>query len=484
MGAVSSSVVERPRAARPAWAAPSARFYRAYGKRAFDLVAAGTGLLLLSPLWGLCALLVKLSSPGPVFFRQRRVGRNGALFGLFKFRTMRVEGVEASCYLTRGDDPRITSVGRWLRRLKLDELPQLLNVVRGEMSLVGPRARVPELVAAYPVDPEVAGLAPGVTGLSTLCYRNQEELLAAGACLDREPWYREKTALEKQYARTLSFALDVKLIFLTLAILYLPGPERFGTKEVLAQRAASYPAIATVLLDTLLAFAALAGSYWLRFEGQLSDFHLLQMYLLLLLLPFLRVSVSRLLGVYQRLWRYTTTADILFLFFVHSLLTAALLAVRLSAPGPGSWLRFFSLPLSVLALEYLLTSFLTASARLARHLLYRARRGYDPPSSDRIQRVVLAGAGSLGVAIAGELRSLRHVDLLGFVDDDPRKRAGRFQGLPVLGRVADLGQIVERYQPTHVLVCSTAGESDLRRRVETLVRGSGRPPVVTGVLNL
>lgn len=458
--------------------------YRSGGKRAFDLLASAVGLLLLTPLLAASALLVKLSSPGPVFFRQVRLGRHGVPFQLLKLRTMRVSPNGRPCYLTRGDDPRITRVGRWFRSLKIDELPQLINVLRGEMSLVGPRARVPELLAVYAPEPELIALAPGMTGLSTLCYRHQEELLDGEAALDREPWYREKTQLEKQYARSLSFALDLKLIFLTLAILYLPGPERLRLKDILAQRSFPYPAFLPVLLDIVLVFFALVGSYWLRFEGELSDFHLLQLYLLLLLLPFLRVALSGALGLYERLWRYTTTTDILYLFFVQSLPTLALLAVRLSSPEAGTLLSFFSLPLSIVALEYLATSFLTASARLGRHLLYEASRSYAPPSSDDVKRVVLAGAGSLGMAVAGELGTLRHVDLVGFVDDDPRKKARRFQGLPVLGGVSDLGRIVECYRPTHVLVCSTEGNGDFRQRVEAVLQGSAPAPMVKGVLNL
>ena len=119
------------------------------GKRAFDVAASGLGLVLLSPLLAAVAIAVKLGSPGPVFFRQERVGRAGDPFRMWKFRTMVADAERRGGALTVGDDPRITAVGRALRRYKLDELPQLLNVLAGDMSLVGPRPEVAKYVAGY-----------------------------------------------------------------------------------------------------------------------------------------------------------------------------------------------------------------------------------------------------------------------------------------------------------------------------------------------
>jgi lipopolysaccharide/colanic/teichoic acid biosynthesis glycosyltransferase len=121
-------------------------------KRLFDLLLAGFGVLLLAPLLGLIALAIKLDSPGPVFFRQVRVGRYGREFRIHKFRTMRVDAEALGAQITVGADPRITRVGHWLRASKVDELPQLLDVLQGSMSLVGPRPEVPRYVALYPAE--------------------------------------------------------------------------------------------------------------------------------------------------------------------------------------------------------------------------------------------------------------------------------------------------------------------------------------------
>jgi lipopolysaccharide/colanic/teichoic acid biosynthesis glycosyltransferase len=149
------------------------------GKRAFDLLWSVPGVVVLAlPLMAV-ALLIKLGDGGPVFFRQERVGQGGCTFYLWKFRTMRERAEQEGPRLTMGRDPRITLVGAFLRRLKLDELPQLLNVLRGEMSLVGPRPEVPEYVALYtPEQRAVLQLMPGITDPASIKYRNESELLA------------------------------------------------------------------------------------------------------------------------------------------------------------------------------------------------------------------------------------------------------------------------------------------------------------------
>ncbi|BAL97483.1 sugar transferase [Rubrivivax gelatinosus] len=155
-------------------------------KRLFDLVGAAVALLLLSPLLLAAALAVKLDSPGPVFFRQQRVGRGGVPFRIHKFRTMR-EGVPG-LQITVGDDPRITRVGRWLRRTRIDELPQFIDVLQGTMSLVGPRPEVPRYVEFYPPElrERVLSVRPGITDPVSLAYADESELLARAADPERE----------------------------------------------------------------------------------------------------------------------------------------------------------------------------------------------------------------------------------------------------------------------------------------------------------
>jgi lipopolysaccharide/colanic/teichoic acid biosynthesis glycosyltransferase len=195
-------------------------------KRAFDLLFAGAGLLLLSPLLLGIALWIKLDSPGPVFFRQQRVGRHGVLFRIHKFRSMVEAAAQGGLQLTVGADPRITRAGRFLRRTKLDELPQLIDVVTGTMSLVGPRPEVPRYVAMYPaaLRDKVLSVRPGITDPASIEYRDENTLLAQAD--DPERVYIEQVMPAKlryaaQYVDQMSVPNDVRLIFATLRSLLL-----------------------------------------------------------------------------------------------------------------------------------------------------------------------------------------------------------------------------------------------------------------------
>ncbi len=193
-------------------------------KRLFDLLVSGAGLLLLSPLLVGIALWIKLDSRGPVFFRQQRVGRFGAPFRIHKFRSMLDEAPRAGPQLTVGADPRITRAGRFLRRSKLDELPQLFDVLAGSMSLVGPRPEVPRYVALYPaaLRDKVLSVRPGITDPASIMYRDESALLARAT--DPERVYIEQIMPAKlryaaEYVDHMSLANDVRLIGATLRLL-------------------------------------------------------------------------------------------------------------------------------------------------------------------------------------------------------------------------------------------------------------------------
>lgn len=189
-------------------------------KRLFDVVAAGCGLIVLAPLLLAIALWIRLDSHGPALFRQRRVGRHGRLFDIVKFRTMVIDP-DHGRQLTVGRDPRITRAGHVLRRTKLDELPQLLNVLAGTMSLVGPRPEVPRYVDCYPpaVRQTVLSVAPGITDLAAILYKDENAIL--GRAPDPERAYIEailpvKLEYYQRYVRDRSFWLDLCILVRTL----------------------------------------------------------------------------------------------------------------------------------------------------------------------------------------------------------------------------------------------------------------------------
>jgi lipopolysaccharide/colanic/teichoic acid biosynthesis glycosyltransferase len=190
-------------------------------KRLFDLFWATAGLLLLWPLLVLIALWIKLDDRGPVLFRQQRVGRRGELFHILKFRTMTPAAEERGKLLTIGQrDPRVTPAGYWLRRFKLDELPQLFNVLVGDMTLVGPRPEVPRYVALYTADQRrVLELVPGITDLASIKYRHESEILASVP--DPESTYvhdimPDKIRINLEYAARATFWSDSAIILRTL----------------------------------------------------------------------------------------------------------------------------------------------------------------------------------------------------------------------------------------------------------------------------
>lgn len=193
-------------------------------KRLFDVFCAGLGLLLLSPMWILVAIWIKLDSPGPVLFRQERVGRFGKPFFIHKFRSMRVDAPALGPQITVGGDPRITRSGRFLRASKIDELPQLWDVFRGAMSLVGPRPEVPRYVALYTPEQRelVLSVRPGITDPASLQFRHESEILARAADPERE--YVEvilpaKLQIAGDYVRHASVWGDLRLILATLGAL-------------------------------------------------------------------------------------------------------------------------------------------------------------------------------------------------------------------------------------------------------------------------
>ena len=193
-------------------------------KRLFDIIASGFGLLLLSPLLLCIAIWIKLDSEGPVFFRQVRVGRYNKDFRIFKFRSMRVGSDKGSLVTIGGRDPRITRSGYFIRKFKIDELPQLINVFIGDMSLVGPRPEVRHYVNYWtPEQLHVLDVRPGITDPASIKYRNENELLEKAD--DPEKFYievimQEKILLYLQYVKNASFLYDIKLIFNTLWVVF------------------------------------------------------------------------------------------------------------------------------------------------------------------------------------------------------------------------------------------------------------------------
>ena len=188
-------------------------------KRLFDIIASGMGLICLSPLFAVLAIWIKCDSQGPVFYRQVRVGRGNKDFSRFKFRSMRPDSDKLGLITVGGRDPRVTRSGYYIRKYKLDEFPQLINVFLGDMSLVGPRPEVRKYVEMYtPEQMKVLSVRPGITSLASIRYRNENDILAAAEDPDKcyiEQVMPDKLAIDLEYVKQATLLNDIRLIFST-----------------------------------------------------------------------------------------------------------------------------------------------------------------------------------------------------------------------------------------------------------------------------
>ena len=196
-------------------------------KRTFDVVTATAGLIILSPVIAVIAIAIKRGSKGPLVYRGTRVGMNGEPFHMLKFRTMVVDADKIGGSSTPEDDPRVTPIGKTLRKYKLDELPQLLNVLKGDMSFVGPRPQVQWAVDLYtPEEREILKVRPGITDEASLKFSNEAEILKGSKDPDKdyiEKIHPEKMRLSREYVRNRSFSGDLSIIARTAGAIFKPS---------------------------------------------------------------------------------------------------------------------------------------------------------------------------------------------------------------------------------------------------------------------
>jgi lipopolysaccharide/colanic/teichoic acid biosynthesis glycosyltransferase len=430
-------------------------FYERWGKRAFDFTAASMGLVLLGPVILVVALLVRLTSRGPVFFRQHRPGLDGRPFRLFKFRTMRLGADQLGAAVVVAKDARLTLVGGLLRRTKLDEIPQLINVVLGDMSLVGPRPRPFENVhLELPEGRALLTVRPGITSYATVYHHSEE----AYCCQQKDPQgaYRElqlqKSHLDAGYLKNLSLTTDLKLILLTL-LLILPGKSKPESSHFHRLGINPYSRTAQMLVEGIVFAMAVWLAYWLRFDGQIPAYRQIQRDVLMLVLPLARLAAHRIFGIYDMVWRYANLVDGALLVFCDSFVSGALLLFRLlSFRGPADS-HWQSLPLSVIVLEYLLVVSGVIGLRVLRRTLYELNHRYQPWSPGKQRRILIVGAGHCGAETSKAIVRCPQLELVGFVDDDHAKQGRSIAGRRVLGRSENLASLIREHTASDVILC-------------------------------
>jgi len=434
-------------------------------KRILDITLALAGLLLLLPVWILVAILIKLSDRGPVVFRQERIGKGFRPFTLYKFRSMVVDAPRLGPQITAADDPRVTGIGRILRKTKIDELPQLFNVLKGDMSLVGPRPEVRKYVDLFRSDyEEVLTVRPGITDIASITYRDESPLLEKAKDPDDE--YRhvilpEKLRLAKEYVRRASVGYDLKLIFTTLFSLLYPGRSLDRFLESLAPH--RFP-VAGVVQCVLLVLANYLA-FWIRFEGQIPDpeYHLFLSSILALLA--VRLAFFYPFRLYRVLWRYVGILDLQLIVASITLSSAAWWLIVLVVPP------FTGYPRSVIAIDWLLALALLVGVRLLRRIHSKLGHAKERRS------VLVVGTGDSAERIVNGALTNRHTDyrVIGLIDNAPHRKGAWIHNVPVLGSMEDLEAVIRGEDPDEIFVASSSASETDRRGIARICKKLDKP---------
>lgn len=428
-------------------------------KRFFDLLL----VLLAAPLWvplmGVIALLVRLDSPGTVFFRQSRVGKNGKIFKIYKFRTM-VENAEGlGPVITAHNDSRVTQIGVLLRWLKVDEIPQFLNVLKGEMSLVGPRPEVPAMVEKYSSEQKkVLEVLPGVIGFSQIKNRDEEAKFEGQA--DTEKYYVENILPEKlkgdlAYIRSKDPFKDIKILFGGAGMMFLTSIKFRYIFE--SKRRMSF-----LFFDLAISAASFYIAMMLRFEGQIPRYELAMTLTLIPMVVILRAPFFVYFGLYQTLWQYLGIQE--------------LFSIIKSVLAGSIFLSFISF---LLQIEFPPRSIILIDSLLLIMMLGASRVGFKV-TAERLTKSILGGSVTrknvliVGAEDTGEFlvrEFIKNASLgyrpVGFLDDDPQKWDLRIHGVKVVGRINQLAEAVKVKKVEEVIIALAKAEArDMREIIQ------------------
>ena len=429
-------------------------------KRAFDICASTLGLLITWPLLVIISVLIKLFSRGPVIFSQVRVGKGFRPFRIYKFRTMVEEAAGQGLPLTVGQDIRVTRVGRILRKFKLDELPQLVNVLVGEMSLVGPRPEVPRYVESMRSEfSEILVVRPGITDLASLKYIDEASLLACSGNPEEE--YRnkflpEKLRLAKLYVHHASLRLDLAIIVQTLlrivhsSVVVCEIPELTGVPQPSSAspwvHASSLiirwrkPII--IAIDVVMIISAYYVAFALRFDGNIPPEEIGTFLQTVLWLVGIQGVAFVVFGLHEGRRRYTSIWDL-------QNIVGAVVTSTIVFYGLVYWaLGINGYPRTVFVMDGVLLIGFLVGVRLPLRIfreavIYRKKK-----------KVLVVGAGNSGERVVREMktRSEYHRQPIGFVDDQVALLNQRIHGVKVLGTLGDLPKLVEKHKPEEVVI--------------------------------
>jgi FlaA1/EpsC-like NDP-sugar epimerase/lipopolysaccharide/colanic/teichoic acid biosynthesis glycosyltransferase len=426
-------------------------------KRIFDIILSLIGLVLVTPVIAAVSLLIKLEGPGPVFFSHKRIGRNFKSFKLYKFRSMIEDAPKKGLPITAEDDPRVTRIGRFLRKSKIDELPQLFNVLKGDMSFVGPRPEVKKYVDKFKKEyKEILKVRPGITDYASLYFSDEESILKGRE--NPEEYYLqvllpEKIRLAREYIRDASIYNDMKLIFLTVFKVFYPVEAINKTIKYFS------PYRTPIILLVQFAIIILSNylAFFIRFEGNIPapEFDLFLRYipLLLVMRGILIFSLDR------GLWKYVSVNDLL----------------KISTLAAGSSILFFisvryisgntSYPISI----YVLDCFLTVFFRLHS----KSQKAFVPGR----KRLVIIGAGDAAEMFLRDVEksSFYDYEIVGLVDDNPAKKGFYLRNVPIMGTRKDIPAIIKEKSPDVFMVAIPSASQQRLMEIIKDIRQHGKP---------
>jgi FlaA1/EpsC-like NDP-sugar epimerase/lipopolysaccharide/colanic/teichoic acid biosynthesis glycosyltransferase len=455
------------------------RAWQRFAKRTIDISLATVAAVVLLPVALVIAGAVVVDSSGPVIYGARRVGRGGRVFTMYKFRSMSQGADQVGPGVTGAYDVRITRVGARLRRTKLDELPQLVNVLLGQMSLVGPRPESPAFVETWtPQEREVLSVRPGITGPAQLAYLDEEESLAAD---DPEAAYESeivhaKLVMDLEYVRGYALRRDLAILWRTLTGILSASQRRSNRprrRYTLAERVRG-ASVRALALDALLAGTAAALAVGLRIDRTNILAAVATYWVFIPLTMATRPAGFVLSGAYLRIWRYPTISDVALI--VTSLATGslAMTLVIFSVLQPSAFPSSIGFPRSAIVIEFILSLVVLGGIRLASRVrqegLDVSIAGIGPPKP-----VLIFGAGEAGAGLAREMlrnRALR-LDPVAFLDDSVTKRGQRIYGVEVVGTGVDLPRTVLEREIAEVIIAMPRAPGSEVRRVVALCEAAG-----------
>lgn len=418
-------------------------------KRIFDLVLSLRGLLLLWPLFLMVTILIKLDSKGTVIFKQERVGKDGKLFRVYKFRTMVCNAPQIGSKLTRKNDARITKIGRVLRWLKIDELPQLINVLTGKMSFIGPRPEIPSIVKLYSSKQrKVLSVKPGIIGPTQILHRNELEKYPDDV-ENTEDYYLkhilpEKLAIDLKYIDRKGLLKDIGYLVRGILITI------FGAIKV-EYLMKNRRQLLLLCIDLSLSILSYLTANLLRFDFVIPITEQSTIFPFLLLIILIRPFIFIYFGLYQSLHKYVSTKDF---------------ACILKAVTLGSFLIMVSSFLlnirnhsrSIIALDWLLLIIFLFGLRMVARLLIQKKSGQKEKDK---RNALIVGATDAGELLLREIdrNSKLKLNPVGFIEDDPEMLGKVIHGVRVLGRRSDLAEIISVKNVDEVLLTIRGDES-------------------------